>query len=153
MAVATCSDEVMKPVSTSASSPQVETEAAAVRRLLAEAVASLGELVADHIRLARAELATDLRIYATATGAVVVAALLLTVGYVLAAVAAALALARFTGMPAAFGVVAGFHLLVGGICVGTASGRVRRTKVLRETVSEARRSVRALALPSGRPVS
>ena len=135
------------------SAPQAETEAAAVRRLLAEAVDSLGELVADHIRLARVELATDLRIYASAAGAVVVAALLVAVGYLLAAVAVALALARFLGTPAAFGVVAGLHLLVGGLCAGAASGRVRRTKVLRETVAEARRSVRALARPSERPAS
>jgi hypothetical protein len=72
---------------------------------------------------------------------------------VLAAVAGALALARFLGMPAAFGVVAAFHLLVGGLCVGAASGRARRTKVLRETVAEARRSVRALTHPAERPAS
>jgi hypothetical protein len=132
---------------------RAETDAAAVRRLLAEAIDSLGALVADHIRLARLELATDLRIYATATGAVGIAALLLTVGYVLAAVAAALVLARSLGMPAAFGLCAAFHFLVGAICVGAASGKVRRTKVLRETVLEARRSVRALAHPSERPVA
>ena len=135
------------------SSPKAETDAAAVRRLLAEALDSLGELVADHVRLARVELATDVRIYATATGSVVVAVLLLTVGYGLAAVAAAIALARVVGMPAAFGLVAAFHLLVGALCVGAASSRVRRTRVLRETVNEARRSVRALAHPAERPVS
>jgi hypothetical protein len=142
----------MKTVLTSESSPKAETDANAVRRLLAEAVDSLGALVADHLRLARLELATDLRIYATATGAVGVAVLLVTVGYVLAAVAAALVLARSVGMPAAFGLIAAFHFLVGGLCVGAASGRVRRTKVLRETVVEARRSVRALAHPAERLV-
>jgi Putative Actinobacterial Holin-X, holin superfamily III len=135
------------------SSPKPETDAVAVRRLLAEAVESLGELVADHVRLARVELATDVRIYATATGSVVAAVLLLAVGYVLAAVAAAVALARSVGTPAAFGLVAAFHLLVGVVCVGAASSRVRRTMVLRETAAEARRSVRALARPSERSVS
>jgi hypothetical protein len=143
----------MKTTFTNESSPKTETDAAAVRRLLAEAVDSLGELVADHLRLARVELAADVRIYAAATGSVVVAVLLLTVGYVLATVAGALALAGLVGMPAAFGLVAGFQILVGALCVGAAARRVRRTKVLRETVDEARRSVRALAHPAGRPVS
>jgi hypothetical protein len=135
----------MKTVFAPATSAKAEADAAPVRQLVAEAVDSLGELVADHMRLARVELAADVRIYAGATGVVVVAALLLTAGYVLASVAAALALARFTGMPAAFGLVAAFHLLVGGLFVRAASTKVRRTKVLRETVAEARRSVRALA--------
>jgi hypothetical protein len=147
----------MKTVVATESSPPAETDAAQgvdrLRGLLAETVDSLGALVGDHIRLARVELATDLHIYAAAAGAVVMAALLLTVGYVLAAVAGALALARSLGMPAGFALVAAFHFLVGGICVGAASGSVRRTKVLRETVVEARRSVRALVHPSERPVS
>ena len=135
----------MQTVFPHARSPKAEGDAATVRQLVAEAVDSLGELVADHTRLARLELAADVRIYARATGGVVVAALLLTAGYVLASVAAALALARFTGMRAAFGLVAAFHLLVGGLFVRAASTKIRRTKVLRETVAEARRSVRALA--------
>ena len=89
----------MQTVFPHARSPKAEGDAATVRQLVAEAVDSLGELVADHTRLARLELAADVRIYARATGGVVVAALLLTAGYVLGSVAAALALARFTGMP------------------------------------------------------
>lgn len=136
-----------------ATSPKPETDGAAVRRLLAQTVDSLGELVADHLRLARAELATDVRVYATATGSVVGALLLVTVGYGLAAVAGALALSRLVGMPAAFALVAAFHLLVGGLFVVAASRRVRRTRVLRDTVTEARRSARALAHPAEGPVS
>jgi hypothetical protein len=152
MAVASWIEWAMK-TNFADSSQKAEADAVAVRRLLAEAADSLGELVADHGRLARVELATDVRTYATATGSVVVAVLLLTVGYGLGAVAAAVVLGRVVGMPAAFALVAAFHLLVGSLCVGAASGRVRRTRVLRETVNEARRSVRALAHPAERPVS
>lgn len=143
----------MKTIFPTATSPETETDAASVRRLVADAVDSLGELLADHIKLARVELATDVRIYAGATGAVAGAALLMTVGYVLAAVAAALALARFMGMPAAFGLVAAFHLLVGLLCARSASSRVRQTKVLRESMAEARQSVHMLAHPPGRSVA
>src|SRR6185437_14931551 len=73
----------MQTVFPHARSPKAEGDAATVRQLVAEAVDSLGELVADHTRLARLELAADVRIYARATGGVVVAALLLTAGYVL----------------------------------------------------------------------
>lgn len=140
----------MKTVFPIEAAPKSEADGATIRKLVAEAVDGLGELVADHIRLARIELATDLRIYAGATGGIVVAAWLLTVGCLLAAVAGALALARFVGMPAAFGAVAAFHLLVAGLCVRAASGEVRRTKALRETIAEARRSARTLAHPPER---
>lgn len=143
----------MKTIPNAEPPKEAESDATSVRKLVGEAAGSLGELVADHIRLARVELATDVRIYASAAGGVVVAVLLVGVGYLLASVAAALGLARLTGTPLAFGLVAVFHLVVGAIWVRAASGRVRRTKVLRETIAEAHRSVRALAHPPGRQAS
>jgi|SRR5579871_1186955 len=130
-----------------------EPDAATVPSLIAQAVESLGELVVDHIRLARVELATDVRIYASATGGVVVAVLLVTIGYLFASAAAALALAPLTGMPVAFALVAALHLVVGGLCVHVASTKARRTRLLRETTAEARRTAHALAHPSGRQVA
>ena len=139
----------MKTVLPREPSPQPGADAAAVRRLIAEAADSVGELLADHIRLARVELAADVRIHAGAAAGVLGAALLVLVGGLLASVSAALGLAPLLGMPVAFGVVAVFHLVVGAFCVRAASAKVRRTRVLRETIAEARRSVRALAHPSG----
>src|SRR5579871_4472237 len=121
-----------------------EPDAATVPSLIAQAVESLGELVVDHIRLARVELATD---------GVVVAVLLVTIGYLFASAAAALALAPLTGMPVAFALVAALHLVVGGLCVHVASTKARRTRLLRETTAEARRTAHALAHPSGRQVA
>ncbi|HVV48524.1 MAG TPA: phage holin family protein [Polyangia bacterium] len=132
----------MKSADTSSNS---EADAASVRRLVAEAADSLGGLVADHIKLARVELTADVRVYVGAAGGVVAAVLFMVMGYGLASVAAALGLARRTGMPVAFALLAALQLLVGGLCVRAAMGRVRRIRVLRETLVEARQSVRALA--------
>jgi Putative Actinobacterial Holin-X, holin superfamily III len=133
--------------------PKGESDAAGVKRLVAEAADSLGELLADHIRLARLELEADALIYAGAAGWVIVAVLLAAIGYLLASVAAVLGLARLTGMPTASGLVAAFHLAVGAGCFHAASRRLRRTKVLRETTAEARRSKAAAAQTSERHVS
>jgi hypothetical protein len=131
-------------------SPRTAADAAAARRLVADVADSVGELVADHIRLARVELAADVRGYAGAAGGAIGAILLVLVGCVLASIAAALGLARLTGMPAAFGVVAACHFVIGAFCVRAASAKMRRTRVLHETIAEARRSVRTLAHPSAR---
>jgi hypothetical protein len=45
------------------------------------------------------------------------------------------------------GLVAVFHLAAGALSLGVVSRRLRRTKVMRETVMEVRRSVRAMAHP------
>jgi hypothetical protein len=129
--------------------PTDSEEAAGVSRLLEETADSLGALIGDHIKLARIELATDLRIYSTALGVALVAALLLLVAYLFAWQAAAFLMARTWGMPVALGVIAIFHLVAAGLGLGAVSRRVRRTKVMRETVTEARRTVRALVHPAG----
>jgi hypothetical protein len=143
----------MKTVFATEPSPRSETDAAAVRRLVGEAADSVGELVADHIRLARVELAADVRIYAGAAGGAVGAVLLVSIGSLLASVAAALGLAPLLGMPVSFGTVAALQLVVGGLCIRSSSRKLRRTKVLRETLAEAQRSVRALAHSPERPKS
>ncbi len=116
---------------------------------LKEIVDRFGELIRDHLKLARIELATDLRIYVGALGLSLVAGFLLLMGYAFAWVTLALRLARFWGAPASFGLVAAFHLIVGVVCVRLVSGRLKRTNVMRESGIEARRSARLLAHPMG----
>jgi hypothetical protein len=120
-------------------------EAAALVALLKETADSLGVLIADHVKLARIELQTDVRIYAGALGVSLVAGVLLLFGYLFAWTALALALARSWSAPAAFAAVAAVHLLIGVLSLRAASRRVKRTKLLRESIVEARGSVRALA--------
>ena len=122
--------------------------ATALGALLKETADSVGVLIADHLKLARVELETDVRIYAGALGVSLAAGALLLVGYAFAWAALALAVAKVWGAPVAFALVAAVHLLVGGLSLGAVSRKVQRTKVLRESIVEARRSVRALAHPT-----
>jgi len=121
------------------------TDAAALGTLLQETAESLGLLIADHVKLARIELQTDVRIYARALGVSLLAGALLLFGYLFAWTALALALAKLWGPPSAFAAVAAVHLLVGALSLGAASRKVQRTKLLQESIVEARGSVRALA--------
>ena len=90
-------------------------DATALGALLEETAASVGLLIADHVKLARIELETDVRIYAGALGVSLLAGVLLLFGYVFAWTALALALAQLWSAPVAFAVVAAVHLLVGGL--------------------------------------
>jgi hypothetical protein len=116
--------------------------------LLKETADSFGELIADHIRLARIELAVDLKTYLGALGLSLVAALLFVIAYAFAWVSLALVLARLCGAPIAFGAAAAFHLVGGGVLLRVVSGRVKRTKVMRESLVEVRRTAHALAHPA-----
>jgi len=127
--------------------PPVRDDSLAVSALLKETADNLGALVADHLKLARVELETDVRIYAGALGISLAAGILLLVGYLFAWAAVAVGLAKIWGASAGFAVVAGAHLLVGGLGLAAVSRKLQRTKVLRESIVEVRRSVRALAHP------
>jgi hypothetical protein len=70
------------------------------------------------------------------------------IGYAFAWVSLALVLARFCGAPIAFGAAAAFHLVGGGVLLRVVSGRVKRTKVMGESLVEVRRTAHALAHPA-----
>jgi hypothetical protein len=115
--------------------------------LVRETIDGLRTLIADHIKLARIELETDLKTYARGTAVVVVAGVILAIGYVFAWIAAALALGHLWGPATAFIAVAGFHLVVGFITLLLATGRMKRTRLMHGSAVEARTSVTALAHP------
>jgi hypothetical protein len=134
--------------------------------LVRETADGLGQLIADHIKLARTEIVADAKIYGRQTTVLVIAGVVLAIGYALACVAAALALAPLLGTAVAFVCVGGLHLLAGTIAIAVALRRIRGTRVLGETVTEVSRSVSALAattppaleareppLPTGRRLS
>ena len=72
-------------------------DATALSALLKETADSLGVLIADHVKLARVELETDVRIYAGALGVSLAAGALLLFGYAFACAALALALGKALG--------------------------------------------------------
>lgn len=136
--------------------------------LVRETADGLGELIADHIKLARTEIVAEAKTFGRQATVLLVAGLVLAIGYALACVAAALALAPWLGAPLAFVCVGALHGLAGAIAVATAVRRIRRTRLLGETVAEVGRSVKALAPeadgraleprreslpPAGRPLS
>ncbi|HEX3905246.1 MAG TPA: phage holin family protein [Polyangia bacterium] len=115
--------------------------------LLRETVDGLRILIADHIKLARIEMVADAKTYGRSVAVLAVAGLVLAIGYVFALIAAALGLARILGAPVAFGAVAALHLVVGGIAVAWSVGKMRRTRLMHDTVVEAKGSISALARP------
>lgn len=115
--------------------------------LVRETLDGLRTLIADHIKLARIELETDLKTYAGSIAVLAVAGLVVAIGYVFGWIAIALCLARAWGLPAAFGAVAGFNLVVGAIAMAIAAGKMKRTRLMHGTAAEARTSVMALRHP------
>jgi Putative Actinobacterial Holin-X, holin superfamily III len=114
---------------------------------LKETADGLGQLVGDHVRLARIELVAEVRSYGRGVASIAVAALLLLIGYVFAWTAAALALARLVGAPLAFVIVAAPHLIAGAIGIVSGARRVQKTPLLPESGIEAARTMNALTHP------
>jgi len=115
--------------------------------LIRETVDGLRDLIADHIKLARLELVADAKSYGRSIAVLAVAGLVLAIGYIFGLIAAALGLARIWGAPLAFGAVAALHLVLGAIAVVWAVGKMKRTRLLHDTVVEAKGSIKALAHP------
>jgi hypothetical protein len=113
--------------------------------LVRETVEGLGRLVADHIKLARVEMVADAREYGRQVGLMILAGLLIAIGYGFAWLGAALLLARFIGAPLAFVAVAAAHLLAGVVGLLAMRGRLKKARVLNETVSTVSRSVSTIA--------
>jgi putative superfamily III holin-X len=117
----------------------------ALLALVRNVVDDFGALFAGHVRLARAELAVDARALGRRVGLVAIAAALLLVGYGLACVAAALALARLMAPPLAFLAVAGVHLVGAGVGLGVLIRRAEATAPLDESLAELHRTVTTLS--------
>jgi hypothetical protein len=121
-----------------------EARDAALLTLVRDVVDDMGTLVAGHVRLARAELAADARGLGRRVAVVALGASLLLVGYALACVAAALALAHVFGAPLAFLAVGGVHIVGAGVALGV---MVRRSTAgpLDESLSQLDRTVASLS--------
>jgi hypothetical protein len=117
---------------------------------LKETADGLGELVSDHIKLARIELASEARSYGRGVAVLAVATLVLVLGYAFAWTAAALLLARVVGAPLAFAIVGAPHLIAGVVGLVSALSKMRQTELLPESSLEASRSLNALVKPLSR---
>jgi Putative Actinobacterial Holin-X, holin superfamily III len=113
--------------------------------LVKEAASDFGQLVADHIRLARVEMTADAKSYARDIAMLLVGAFVLAAGYGLACIAGGLALAKIIGGPLAFASLAFLHLLVGGLALGLMVRKMKRVHLMQETKLEVSRSVDAIS--------
>jgi len=101
-----------------------------------ELVDGLGELMAQHIRVAKLELKDDARFVGVRVGVIAALAPLILVGYGFLCAAAAMALARVVAGDLALLLVGVFNLLVGGVGIAVAARQLGRRKVLEVTVAE-----------------
>ena len=84
---------------------------------LSELVQAFSELIAQHLKLAQAELRDDAKVVGAQVAKVAIFAPLILLGYALLNVALALWLRRHLPVEAAFGVVGGVNLLGGALGV------------------------------------
>jgi len=116
--------------------------------LVKETASGLGQLVADHIRLARLEMTLDARMYARDAGMLLAGGVIVLIGYGLGCIAAGSALARVIGAPLAFLALALLHIAVGAIALAVFARRMKRTQPMQGTKHEVSRSVSALTARS-----
>jgi len=103
---------------------------------LRELVDAFSELVAQHVRLARMELAEDARFVGVRVGVIAALAPLILVGYGFLCVALALALRRVMAADLAFLLVGLLNLIVGGVGIAIVGKQLGERKVMHATVAE-----------------
>jgi hypothetical protein len=116
--------------------------------LVRETASGFGQLVADHIRLARLEMTADAKSYVRDGSMLLIGGFVLAVGYGMACLAAGLALSRVIGGPVAFAGLALLHLLVGAIALGAIVRRMKRARLMQGTKEEVNRSISVLSTRS-----
>jgi hypothetical protein len=109
---------------------------------LRDVVNGFSELTAQHIRLARVELADDAKYIGVRVGAIAALAPLILVGYGFLCLALALALRRAMAADLAFLLVGLVNLLGGVVGVVVAAKQLGARRVMEESISELETSSR-----------
>lgn len=109
---------------------------AALGTQIRELVDAFSELVAQHVRLARMELAQDARFVGIRVGLIAALAPLILVGYGFLCVALALALRRVMAPDLAFLLVGVLNLLIGGVGIAIVGRQLGERKVMGSTITE-----------------
>jgi hypothetical protein len=112
--------------------------------LVKETADGFGHLLAEHVKLARLELVADIKTHARQVAVIALIVPLLFIGYALVCVGVAIFLSQWLGRSAAFFLVGGLQIVLGGLAIAIVAGRLRRAKLLNETASEVNRSVATL---------
>jgi hypothetical protein len=116
--------------------------------LVRETASGFGQLVADHIKLARLEMTADAKAYVRDGSWLLIGSFIVATGYVLACIAAGIALSRVMGGAVAFACLAALHLIVGAIALAVIVRRMKGVQLMQGTKEEVSRSVSALTTRS-----
>lgn len=103
---------------------------------LRELVDAFSDLVAQHVRLARLELAQDARFIGVRVGVIALLAPLFLVGWGFLCVALALAIHRALSADVAFLIVGLLNLVLGGVGIGVAAKSLAGRKVMDASLTE-----------------
>ncbi len=122
---------------------QTQAEAPGVSDLVGRLVDGLGELLAQHVALARVEVGEEVQSVARVAGTVALVTPLLVVGYALLCLALAFALSSLVGLASALALVGAANLLAGGIGLWAVRTTLRRPR-LEETAQAVRESASML---------
>jgi len=117
-----------------------EPETLGIAAQISRVAEGLGKLFAEHVTLARLELAEDAKTVGKHAGLVAVFLPFVFLGYALLCIALSFGLTRWMSLPAAFALVGGVNLLAGAVGVLVAIKRLRARPLLNDTVSELNRS-------------
>ncbi len=122
---------------------QTQAETPGVSDLVGRLVDGLGELLAQHVALARVEVGEEVQSVARVAGTVALVTPLLVVGYALLCLALAFALSPLVGLAVALALVGAANLLAGGIGLWAVRNTLRRPR-LEETAQAVRESASML---------
>lgn len=103
---------------------------------LREVVEAFGELVAQHVRLARLEVKQDARFVGVRVGVIAAFAPLILVGYSFLCIALALSLRRILGDELAFVLVGVLNLVISAVGIAVAARQLAKRKLMNATVVE-----------------
>ncbi len=107
-----------------------------LRTHLKDVLDALSDLVAQHVRLARLELAQDARFFGKRVGLVAICGMALLIGYGCLCTAGAFALARLMPVDVAFLVIGLVHVLVGGVAMVAIGKQFDTHHAMSESIEE-----------------
>jgi uncharacterized membrane protein YqjE len=126
------------------SSRRHEHERPGMTELVARLVDGIGQLLAQHVALARIELSEEARSVGRAVGTMALFVPLLIVGYAMLCFGVAFALSPFLSVPGAVLLVGLANVLAGGVALWRVYRTLKRP-AFEESTEAARESARALA--------
>ena len=109
--------------------------------LVKETADGFGHLIADHIKLARLELVSDVKSYGRQVALIACIVPFLFIGYGVLCLGLASLLAPWLGQAGALFLVGGAHVAIGALAIAVAVGRLRRVQPMRDSAHEVGRSL------------